>query len=151
MNLLNYPATPLPLFVQSPINLIKQEGDTVTFNVSNPFGDNIQAIYYQFYEGEDVKCLAKTNLVACTKPVTVKATCRAGRDASHKETLKFTTVEIWVVDAESVSEADQFTIPPCCHPDVKHSEINTVMYRYKVYCQTSCPVATAARRLRTLP
>jgi len=148
VSLLNYPDTPLPIFVQSPVNLVSQNGDKVTFNISNPFGNKMQAMYYQYFEGDDVKCLGKANLAECIKPVTVTATCRAGRDAKHKATLKFTTVEFWFVDPTAIRPADNYTIPQCCQPDTKVAKVPTALYTYKVYCETSCPVTADARRLR---
>jgi hypothetical protein len=148
VNLLNYPVTALPLFVQSPINIIRQEGDTVTFNISNPFDLKVQAMYYQFFEGTNVKCLAKAKMGSCIKPQTVTASCSAGRDREHKGTLKFTTVEFWFIDPVAIKPADQATVPDCCHPDAKLADINTAKFTYKVYCETSCPLTEAARRLR---
>jgi hypothetical protein len=149
VSLLNYPVTALPLFVQSPINIVRQDGATVTFNISNPFGEKMQAMYYQYYEGTNVKCLEKAKLGACIKPLTVTASCRAGHDSQHKQTLKFTTVEFWFVDQIVIKAEDQADIAECCHPEAKHADINTAVFSYKVYCETSCPLTEAARSLRS--
>jgi hypothetical protein len=146
---LNYPATPLPLYVQSPINIVSQKGDTVTFNISNPFDTKMQAMYYQFNDVNSLKCLAKANIAACIKPVTVTASCAAGRNANHTATLKFTVVDFWFVDPTVIKPADNFTVPECCQPAVKDVKVPTTVLTYKIYCETSCPVTAATRYLRS--
>ncbi len=147
--LLNYPATPLPLFVQSPVNIVSQKGDTVTFNISNPFNAKVQAMYYQFEDGVSPKCLAKANLLECIKPVTVTASCMPGRNANHTETRKFATVDFWFVDPTVVKPADNFTVPACCQPAAKDAKVPTMLLTYRVYCESSCPLSAAKRYLRS--
>jgi hypothetical protein len=146
---LNYPATPLPLFVQSPVNIVSQKGNTVTFNISNPFQSKMQAMYYQYYDVNSPKCLAKVDMAECIKPVTVTAYCTPGRNANHTETLKFTTVDFWFVDPVAIKPADNFTVPACCQPTAKDAKVPTTLLTYRVYCETSCPLTTAKRHLRS--
>jgi hypothetical protein len=144
--LLNSPTTQMPLFVKSPINIVAQSGNNVTFNISNPFGDNVNALYYQFSEDIDLLCKQKENLASCMQPVTVTAACMAGRDSSHQGTNRFAIVDMWFVDPEAINPDDRVTIPACCHPDPKHASVNTALFSYKVYCESRCPSTLSSRR-----
>jgi len=144
--LLNTPATFMPVFVQSPITILEQKGTNVTFNISNPFPDNITAMYYQYNDGSKWSCLEQKALPSCFKPLTMTATCISGRNATHASTRKFALVDIWFVDAETFGPADNVTVPECCQPDPAHSKTNTALYTYKVYCDDSCPIESTTRR-----
>ena len=145
--LLNNPTTTLPAGVVSPIAILKQEGGTVTFNISNPFLSDVQTMYYMF-DDEFVhggQCLAKANFASCGAPVTVTAPCAHGRLADHSLSKKHTVVSIWIVDSVVVGDgADE--IPQCCQPTSQDQNTNTAMYTYKVYCDSECPADLSSNR-----
>ena len=141
------PNTQFPLFVQSPITIVSQKGDAVTFNISNPFSDPLKAMYYSYANGVNEECLAKTNVASCMVPVPVTLNCNAGRNATHQATLKYALIDFFMVDPTAISPADNTTtIPKCCQPDPLHATTNTALYTFKIYCESSCPLTTPSRR-----
>jgi hypothetical protein len=89
-------------------------------------------------------------MASCMKPVNVTASCLAGRNATHQETRKYAIIDIWMVDPVLVKAEDNATIDECCQPEAGHGGKNTAVFSYKVYCETSCPVTSTARRTRAL-
>jgi len=140
--------TQLPVFVPSPITIVKQNGTTVTFNISNPFTSMLRALYVQYESGLDVDCLGKMNMSTCVAPLTITATCTAGRSSGHDITKKFAIVDFFLVDPVLIKVADNATIPPCCHPEAGLPKTSSAIFSYKVYCETKCPVTSTTRNLR---
>ena len=144
--LLNNKTTTLPVGVQSPITILNQTGENVTIKISNPFTSGIQAMYYQFTSGSSrgVKCLAKADVALCDAPATFTAECIAGRSADHSLSNAYTLLNIWLVDSSAVGDKDE--IPQCCHPTPRDQATNTVMYVYKVLCDSKCPNDSSVKR-----
>ena len=144
--LLNNKTTTLPVGVQSPITILNQTGENVTIKISNPFTSGIQAMYYQFTSGSSrgVKCLAKADVALCDAPATFTAECIAGRSADHSLSHAYTLLNIWLVDSSAVGDKDE--IPQCCHPTPRDQATNTVMYVYKVLCDSKCPNDSSVKR-----
>jgi len=140
------PATPLPLFITSPINILSQNGDTVTMAITNPYPGKLHSLFFQYKEGLNVKCLEKPAYPACPEPVTVTVSCIAGRNATHHHTAKFAVVDFFMVDSVLIDPLDNATIPECCHEDKTKApalaEIPTAVYSYKVSCEP-CPTTLA--------
>jgi len=149
VTLVSKPTTQFPLFVQSPITIVSQKGDNVTFNISNPFSDPLKAMYYQYSNGVNEECLAKTNVGSCMVPVPVTLTCSAGRNATHQATLKYALIDFFMVDPTAINPADNSTIPKCCQPDPLHTTTPTAAFTFKIYCESSCPVTSSVRKLNT--
>ena len=144
--LLNNQTTTLPVGVQSPITILSQEGGNTTIEISNPFTSGIQAMYYQFTSGpsRDVKCLAKSDVALCDAPAIVTAQCIPGRSADHSLSKAYTLVNIWLVDTSAIGGKDE--IPKCCHPTQRDQATNTVMYVYKVFCDSKCHDDLSSKR-----
>jgi hypothetical protein len=118
----------------NPITIVSQDDETVTFTITNPFGENVIALYYQYASATtgDVKCFSETPLTSCPEPIEVTAHCLTG----PKNSLAI--VDIWFVDSAVVDSSDKFTVPECCEPEDDQTSISTVQYSFKVYCETKC-------------
>ena len=132
--------TAFSMGVSNPITIVSQDTDFVTFNISNPFDETIQAMYYQFQDGNAFanECLASKNLGTC-EPVTVTAHCVAGRDSEHAFTTPFALVNVWFVDPNAVSPEDNGVVPQCCQPDEVDLQSNAAEYVLKINCESKCP------------
>ena len=144
--LLNKPTTALPAGVMSPITILKQEGGNVTFNISNPYLSDVQTMYYEFYDElvHGGQCFAKANFASCGAPVTVTAPCARGRLADHSLSNAHTVVSLWIVDSMVIDDGGE--IPQCCQPTPQDKNSNTVMYTYKVYCESECSADLSSNR-----
>jgi len=127
----------------NPITILSQDDDTVTFNITNPFGHNVLALYYQYAAAQtgNTKCYGESPFVACPEPVTVTAHCMTGPEYS------LAVVDVWFVDSSSVNSTDSDTVPECCEPNAADAGVPTVLYSLKVYCQSHCPGGGRARDL----
>ena len=147
--LLNNRTKTLPMGVTSPITILHQQGSNVTFKIYNPFLSDVQTMYYEFTSGvtHGVQCLAKASVTSCGAPITVTAQCIHGRSADHSLSNAYSLINLWVVDPVVVDDEDE--IPPCCHPTPKDQTTKTVMFVYKVFCDSKCPSESSAyRKLR---
>ena len=138
--------TTLPDGVMSPITILKQVGGNVTFNISNPFLSDVQTMYYEYTKGvaQSAQCVAKANVASCGAPVTVTSQCMHGRLADHSLSNAYALINIWVVDSMLVNDEDE--IPKCCQPTLQDETTNTVMFAYKVYCDSECPADQSSNR-----
>jgi hypothetical protein len=125
------------------ITIASQNSTTVTFTVTNPFEDELMALYYQYPAASTgiTQCYQETPLVACHEPIEITAHCMTGPAYS------LAVVEIWLVDPESVSPEDDDEVPECCEPVAEDANLPTVLLSFKVYCETHCPSDTVVRDL----
>jgi hypothetical protein len=47
-------------------------------------------------------------------------------------------VDIWFVDTSVIDSSDKEKVPNCCHADNDIEDKPTVLYTFKVYCQSKC-------------
>lgn len=122
----------------SPITIVSQDHENVTFTISNPFGENVMSVYYQYATATngDVKCYSESPFSSCPEPIEVTANCLTG--PAHALAI----VDIWFVDSTVIDSSDNMTIPPCCEPEEEHTPVPTVHYTFKVYCETKCEAPT---------
>jgi len=130
----------------SPITIVSQDDQTVTFTISNPFSDDVLSVYYQYATATtgDVKCYSESPFASCPEPIEVTANCLTGPAKS------LAIVDIWFVDPTVVESSDNMTIPLCCEPEEEHTPIPTVHYTFKVYCESKCEEPTDTGNRRTL-
>lgn len=121
-------------FDYNPITIVSQDDDTVNFTITNPFGENVVAMYYQYaaVRSGSVKCFSEAPFTSCPEPVEVTAHCLTSAQNS------LAIVDIWFVDPVVVDSSDKFSVPDCCVPDVNQTSIPTVQYSFKVYCESKC-------------
>lgn len=134
--------------VLSPIRIVSQNDTTVTFQIVNPFGKEIQAMYYQYAASDTgaTDCYSDATFAACD-PETVTAHCiTGGGQGQHALKRSLTIVDVWFADPRYVSPEDDWTIPECCKPAEEDETTNKVLYSFKVYCESYCP---ERRRRRT--
>jgi len=121
-------------FTFNPITIIRQEHETVTFSITNPFGVDLVAMYYQYSAAHtgSTKCYAESPLISCPEPIEVTSHCLTSPAYS------LTIVDIWFVDPSTVNSSFNDKIPECCEPDNLDASIPTVQYTFKVYCESKC-------------
>jgi hypothetical protein len=136
-------STELPFI---PIKIVTQDDETVTFTISNPFGEDVSSVYYQYATATvgDTRCYSESPFVSCPEPIEVTAHCLTGPAKS------LAIVDIWFVDPGVIDKRDNMTIPECCEPEDPHMSIPTVHYTFKVYCETKCAQPTGTPNQRTL-
>lgn len=119
----------------NPIKILEQNNSTVTFSVINPFNTTITALYYQYAAAEtgETKCYGDNDLFPCEETLTITAHC-----LTHP-TYSLAVVDVWIVDPESIDPLDNETVPECCEPDEDDASSATVLWSFKVYCETHCP------------
>jgi len=141
--------TTFPTDVSSPITILSQRGNNVTFNISNPFHSGLQGMYYEFTTASmpDQQCLAKTQIPVCGSPITLTAGCTAGQFPDHSLAHGYTMINIWFVDPMMFHHDEGNEIPPCCHPTDHDKGTKAVMFSYKVYCDTKCPSEQNSTRM----
>jgi hypothetical protein len=117
-----------------PISIVSQDDKTVTFNIVNPFESDVFAMYYQFPAAVsgNTKCFSESPFTYCPEPVNVTAHCMTASEYS------LTIVDIWFVDESVVDSSDKDKVPDCCHPGDDIEDKPTVLYTFKVYCQSKC-------------
>eukprot|EP00538_Stauroneis_constricta_P006379 CAMPEP_0119572802 /NCGR_PEP_ID=MMETSP1352-20130426/44801_1 /TAXON_ID=265584 /ORGANISM="Stauroneis constricta, Strain CCMP1120" /LENGTH=707 /DNA_ID=CAMNT_0007622489 /DNA_START=63 /DNA_END=2186 /DNA_ORIENTATION=- len=121
-----------------PIDIISQDGDTVTFSISNTWTTNsIDYYYVAFHEGMSQNCYLNED-VTQTQTFTYTATCR--------HSAPITLVELFVSDGDFIPELDDAHVPGCCHRPIEDQN-PTVQYCFEIYCEPQCPTETTARRL----
>lgn len=118
----------------NPITITRQDDETVTFTISNPFGVDVIAVYYQYAAAQtgSTKCYSESPFTSCPEPIEVTAHCMT--NPAHSLAI----VDVWFVDASAINSTDSSTIPECCEPDDSDISIPTVQYSFKVYCQSKC-------------
>jgi hypothetical protein len=121
-------------FTVNPITIISQDTDTVTFTISNPFADDVLAMFYQFAKADSgsSSCYSESPFTYCHDPITVTAHCMTG--PAHALSI----VDIWFVDSKLVDSSDRDTVPECCQPNEQDAQLPTVQYSFKVYCSSKC-------------
>jgi hypothetical protein len=126
----------------NPITIVSQDDDTVTFNISNPFGADIAAVYYQYASkrARSSICYSETQVPSCSDPIEVTAQCMRGTNRS------LAIVDLWFVDPLVVDSSDKFEIPDCCKPEEEHASMPVVLYTFKVYCTSECSHQTTSGR-----
>jgi hypothetical protein len=129
----------------TPITIVSQDNATITFTISNPFGEDVSSVYYQYATEKfgSIKCYSESPFSTCPVPIEVTAHCLTGAAKS------LTIVDIWFVDPTVIDSSDMMTIPACCEPDEQHTTIPTVHYTFKLYCESWCE-GTAGTPKRTL-
>jgi hypothetical protein len=127
-------------FNVNPITILSQDNATVTFNISNPFGAQVAAVYYQYPSNITLSpmCYSETQVPSCPEPIKVTARCMTDPPLA--------IVDVWFVDPLVVKSNDKFEIPDCCEPKDEHSSMPIVQYTFKVYCKSKCVQATSSRR-----
>jgi hypothetical protein len=130
-------------FSFNPIMVTSQDFDTVTFKIGNPFGADVQAVFYQYTAAETIgtKCYSEAPFTSCAQPIEVTAHCMT----SGARPLAL--VDLWFVDPVAVDSSDTEVVPECCHPNEQDASVPTVLYTFKVYCKSKCPDNEPARRL----
>jgi hypothetical protein len=149
--LLNDVHTQFPPDVLSPIRIVSQDNSEVTFQIVNPFGNEIQAMYYQYAASDTgaTDCYSDSTFAVC-EPETITAHCiTGGGQGEHALKRSLTIVDVWFVDPNSVSPNDKWTIPECCKPAGEDATTNKVLYSFKVYCESHCP-ERRGRRAETI-
>ena len=116
----------------SPIAISSQDEETVTFNITNPFGRNLRSVFYQYANAENggTKCYEQSTVSACPKPIEVTAHCMAG--PGHPP---FAIVHVWFVDQSFVDVWSNDPVPKCCHPE---DETPAIEYTFQVFCKSQC-------------
>jgi hypothetical protein len=130
----------------NPITIVRQDDENVTFTITNPFGEDVLAVYYQ-YAAEttgDFKCYSVVPFSSCPEPIEVTAHCLT----APKHSLA--VVDIWFVDRTVLDRSDNFTVPDCCEPDDDVISTPTVQYSFKVYCESKCVQAITEGGQRAL-
>jgi len=137
------PSTLLPF---NPITIVRQDDENVTFTITNPFGENVVALYYQFAAANtgDTKCYSEAPFSFCPEPIEVTAHCLTAPKYS------LSIVDIWFVDPAVVDNIDNSTVPECCEPDPDQEPIPTVQYSFKIYCESKCVEVIPGGRQRIL-
>jgi len=122
------------VFPFTPITITSQDDVTVSFNITNPFGNKVLSVYYQYAAAGtgNTKCYSESPFLSCPEPIEVTAHCLTGPVHS------LAVVDIWFVDPDAVDSSDSATVPECCQPDTMDSGVPTVLYSFKVYCQSKC-------------
>jgi len=127
----------------NPIMVTSQDFETVTFKIGNPFGADVQAVYYQYAAAEtgSTKCYSESPFTSCDEPIEVTTHCMTS--GARPVAL----VDIWFVDPLAIDPSNNGTVPQCCEPDEQDSSVPTALYTFKVYCQSQCPDNVGGRRL----
>lgn len=47
-------------------------------------------------------------------------------------------VDVWFVDPAVVDSSDRDSVPDCCHPDDQEAGSPTVVYSFKIFCESTC-------------
>jgi hypothetical protein len=116
----------------NPIVLSSQDEDTVTFNITNPFGRNLRSVFYQYATAETgaSKCYEEADMSACPKPIQVTAHCMAG--PGHPP---FAIINVWFADQTFMHIGNADPVPKCCHPE---DETPAIEYTFQVFCKSQC-------------
>jgi len=127
----------------NPITITSQDDDTVTFTITNPFGSDITALYYQYAAADsgNTKCYAETPLTSCPEPIEVTAHCMHTVDSS------VAVVDLWFVDPLAVDISDGGVVPDCCLPEEENANVPTVLFTFKIFCKSKCADNVSTRRL----
>jgi len=130
----------------NPITIVSQDDETVTFNISNPFSEDVLSVYYQYATEAtgDVRCYSESPFASCPEPIQLTANCLTGPANS------LAIVDIWFVDPTVIDSSDNMTIPLCCEPEEQPTPVPTVHYTFKVYCESKCVESTGSGNRRTL-
>jgi len=133
-------STELPF---NPITVISQDFNTVNFTIGNPFGADLQAVYYQYAAAKtgSTKCYSEDPFTSCAQPIEVSAHCMTS--GAHPLAI----VDVWFVDPSAVDTSDTDVVPECCQPSEQDVVVPSVLYTFKVYCQSKCPDNVGGRRL----
>jgi len=121
----------IPFKTISPVNIISQDRETVTFEVKNTFSINESVYVYTQFDGleSSTECFSKENVTKTwTSSDTVTAVCMA-----H---LPVALVHMWV-SAPSISSSNSAKVPECCASQVKDT-YSKVQLTFKVYCENQC-------------
>lgn len=96
-------------FAYKPITIIRQDNDTVIFTITNPFGENVVATFYQYAAATSggATCYSEAPFTSCPEPVEVTAHCLTSPQYS------LAIVDIWFVDPAMVDRSDKFIVPEC--------------------------------------
>jgi len=134
IELMSTPKTELP---RNPITVVSQNTKNVTITITNPFYDDVDAMYYQYATADigSSTCDAVSPFKYCNEPITVTASCLKGH--THSVSI----IDVWFVDPRVVDSSDDDAVPKCCQPDPNDAEKPSVVYSFKVYCDTTCPSA----------
>lgn len=135
-------ATVSTQFPINPITIVSQSVQNVTFNISNPFGEDVYAVYYQYAatKGGGLQCYSETDFASCPEPIQLTAQCLNSIDSS------LAIVDVWFVDGTVIDISDSSTIPDCCDPSHERVTLPTVHYTFKIYCQSKCDTTNPSRR-----
>jgi hypothetical protein len=123
-------------YTQSPIEIIKQDGQTVTFKLHQIWTESVSYIYTQYHGIEpgvsfafDAECFETQNLKKF-ETIEISAMCMTA--------VPITVVDIWLSDSFLHPTLDTAKVPACCHRP--ESDTNpTVNYSFKIYCESNCP------------
>jgi len=109
-----------------PIEILEQTGDTVTFQIINPFDEPL-SIYTQIDENKNDECMAETNVQPWKEPITYTATCY--------DAVPLTIVDIFYTDSSSFDKkTNNAEIPECCDA----GDNPAIQYTFKLYCESQC-------------
>ena len=109
-----------------PINILEQNGNTVTFEIINPF-DDTASIYTQFDQDKDDECMAETDVKPLSDAITYTATCY--------DAVPLTIVDVYFTDSSAFNwKTDHAEIPECCEA----GNDPAVQYTFKLYCESQC-------------
>jgi len=141
---MSHPA-PATNFSYNPISIVSQNNNTVNFTITNPFGEDVVAFYYQYATATtgDVKCYSEAPFTSCPEPIEVTAHCMTAPQ------VPLAIVDIWFVDATVVDESDNNTVPECCEPE-HNSTLPVVQYSFKIYCDSKCVPSNSTGGQRSL-
>ncbi len=119
----------------NPITITSQDEETVSFTISNPFGVNLFALYYEYAAAEtgSTKCYEESPLAPCHKPIEVTAHCMSSPD--HPS---IAVVDIWFVDSSAIDVTAKDTVPQCCQPDEEDALLPSMLFSFKIYCDSKC-------------
>jgi hypothetical protein len=118
-------------FLENPIVILEQTGDTVRFLVRNTFQQTVARIFTEYDEvpSWNSVCYEAQNL-ELDDSVEYTAKCWVNEPIA--------IVHIWVSDPSFLSGQDTAEVPKCCHPPA-NDVIPTVEYTFKLKCATECP------------
>jgi choice-of-anchor A domain-containing protein len=118
-------------FLESPIVVLEQTGDTVRFLVRNTFQQTVARIFTKYDEAPSWNSVCyETQNLELDDSVEYTAKCWNNRPIA--------IVNIWLSDPSFLSGQDTAEVPECCHPPA-NDDNPTVQYTFKIKCVTLCP------------
>jgi len=122
-------------FPKDTVKILKQEGTSVTVDVSQHYTDSsstIESIYYQYQpDAFNRKCYEQKN-VPGEKSFTLTIDC--------SKSTKVALLELWFADKlekKVFVKGDDAVVPECCHPTIP-KDMPVTKYFLEIKCVTTC-------------